>query len=360
MAFTPSAVLNQSTLNAYMKDAVEPIYTDSKLMEGLKAHGRIKLKSKATGKRFIWKPRVIRRRITALDVYNVQFSFPERNTKIEVSLDWIAYGLSEKLQKIDILCNQNSETQLVNLVQETIKGIGEDFATDFAEKLYLDGSGAGSKDIMGFESVFGNSGVVAKWVAAPNDTYAGKTTALQGLGGDWSGTWPEGTGDSEYAGWSPMVIDYNSANMSGTTHDWEHQWQESILIAQTFLGRNQRVKPEVCILNSSLRMAAKMSVQANDRFLVTGQAGQRDVAVGKLFYDGLEIIDEYAVPEDVGYLFRWKDVTLHSLQSELVAQDNDRAFKTSEQLYAADFYGQMQFWCPAFMAKLAAISSEGT
>ena len=160
-----------------------------------------------------WAPRVRRRNIYALDAYNVQHDFPVHDSRMHVELPMVGYGLGEKLTKFDRLANQGgSDTQLFDLAQDITDGLAEDFIDDFASKLYLEGNATGSKDLHGFESWFSVNGLISGGVCGdPDGNYAGRTQALGGLGGDWTGTGPDGQGDTEYCAWAPgPVIDYTN------------------------------------------------------------------------------------------------------------------------------------------------------
>jgi len=358
MGISASAVLTTSDLSDYLNVKVEPIYTESALMEGLKSHGRIVYKKGGTD--FKWRPKIIRRKITAGNPYNVLITFPSRNTRIEVTLPWVMYHLGEKLVKYDRLANENDPRKIVKLAQDILDGMADDFVTDFATKLYTDGGATGSQDLHGFEAMMSYSGV-SGYMCVNNDTYAGKSTALAGLGGDWTGTWPQGTGDSEYAAWTPMIWDYTSASWTDTTNNWSHNWQEVLGMAMTYMRRNQKVIPDIVMLSSELYEQAAYSLKDQERFIATPAPKSASVGFKKFMYRDLEIIHEYNCTAACGYMFRWKDIELRSMQAQLVGNLKDTKIETGgEELFAMDFYGNLRFECPAFFAKFISETSGST
>lgn len=365
MTLIPSAVLETSTLNKWLKTKIDLLSRNSTLLSGLMANGRVSYGSKNSGKNLKWRPKIKRRTITAADPYNVQIEFPSRNMRMEAALSWVTYNLGEKVTKLDKLANRGSDVQYANLVQEVIDGIAEDFMVDFATKLYVDGGGTTSKDLMGFESMFSVSGTVSNsYVGNPNDTYAGKSTALGGLGGDWDGSpngWPAGSGDTEYCAWSPMVWDYTNTRWVTTDGLTSASWKQVVFpllnAATAYMGRLHKTGFDTCLINTDLLRQAKDSLRANERVVLTPKSKLVDLGFKTISYDGLEIADDYDVPDLTGYLFSWENIELHSMQDQLVAYERDKKIETSDDLYSADFYGQMRFESPALFGKIYPVTT---
>lgn len=353
-----TAVQNTSTLNRYIKSKVDPIFRKSVLMGGLKAHNRITYgPAKNSGLVLKWRPRIKRRQINATDPNAVSISFPATNTRMEVELPWISYNLGEKITKMTRLVNAGNDVQYVNHIEDVIKGLSEDFIDDFSTKLYTDGAATGSHDIHGFESMFSVNGLVSDGkVGNPNDTYAGKSTALGYLGGSWTGIWPSGTGRHQYHAWSPLVVDITNANFTGTSHTWAGQWQQVLNFGVAHLGRIQSMEPDIALINTDLMIEAKDSLRAAERFVATPKSKMTDVGFKTIMFENLEIATEYAVPTGVGYIFSWENIELKSMQKQLVALEDDHLIESSDDVYAADFFGQMVFNAPSQFCKLVAIS----
>ncbi len=356
MGIDASAVLTTSTLDAYLKIKVEPIFTSSVLMGGMKSHGRVTYNN--SGKSLQWEPKIRRRTITAGGAYSVGIEFPSRNMKMIANLPWVTYNLGEKITKFDKLANRGAEVQLANLVDDVIEGMADDFMVDFSTKLYTDGGAAGSLDLHGFETWFGSTGslISSSRLADPSDTYATKSTVLGALGGDWTGNFPIGSGDRDYHAWSPFIVDYNHADWTGDP-TWQNSWQEVLNYTMAYLGRLQKKTPDICLLNTDLFRQCKDSLRSQERFVVTTKSKLVDIGFKTVMFENLEIADEYNVPTDTGYIFSWDQLELKSMQDQLVAYDDDRRIETSDDLYAADFYGQLQCLAPSYFAKLTPISA---
>jgi len=244
--------------------------------------------------------------------------------------------------------------------------MASDFMAHFGEKFYLDGNAtATNQDIHGLESWYGNTGscVTGSYVANPNDTYAGQSTAL-GVTGSWtpetSGGWPTGTGYTEYHWWSPMIVDYNNSGLGGTTANWSNQWQFALNYCLTYLLILQNVTPDICIMAPSLHRQAKDSLAGQQRFTTTADSKLTKLGFQTLQYEGLEIATEYGVPQQLAYVLPWEKLEFRSMQKQLVAVAQDTDITTSERLIAMDCYGNFLCESPGFTGKLEAVSAAGT
>ncbi|MFZ5832396.1 MAG: hypothetical protein ACOY3P_20105 [Planctomycetota bacterium] len=356
----PSAVIRTSTINRYLKSKTETVYRKSAFMAGLKGHGcQVFGAAKNAGLKLVWRPRIRRRKITAINPYRVRHSFAAFNERIEAELEWRAYGLGEKIQKITRLLNGANETRTSNVVQEVMDNIMDDFTDDFGTKLY--NNGHLNDGIHGLETPCAVTSTISNSVLGdPSGTYAGHSTALGDMGGDWTGDFPSGHGDHEYYAWSPFVYDYQNTGWSATTKTWTNTWLEVLLHSFAYVGRLHNRKPEFAIFDTDLVVEAKNHVLGSDRFQVTVNSPVVEAGFSTVKFDGVELIDEYAVPSGCGYASYWKEIELRSLQNQLVGFMEDKEIRTSEDLMACDYYGNMRLTSPAFLIKYAAISDLST
>lgn len=360
MAYTTSSVLTTTTLVKYLKKKVEPIYRRSVFMGGLKEHGCQSFGAVNSGEWMEWRPVVSRAKLVAQDPYNVQTSFPSRNRRIKLTLPWRVYGLGEKIVKFDRLANRGNDVQFVKLVDDCVKQMASDFVEDFREKLYVDGSAsATSQDIHGLQSCTGGSELVTSgYVADPDDSYAGKTTDLGDQGGTWSGTWPDGTGSTEYHCMSPIMVDVNNSGFTGDT--WSENWQEALNFLLLYMGRLNNRDPDAVILNTEWMRQAMDSLATNDRFLVDGNTRTSNLGHKAILYKGIELYHEYACPSDMGFAFNWDNLELRSMQDELIGTEGDFEIDSSDQLKKLDFYGNLQIWLPGQLGVLKEVSTAGS
>lgn len=350
-----------SALNEYIKKKIEPINRKSMFHAGMTSNNRLTYNH--DGMQVEWRPRFRRRLINVGGGNVANRSFPQTVVRTKVYLPWRVYDLGESLTKFARLATQG-KSGWVNLAKNMIDELTDDFITDFGTKYYVDGNAtATAKELHGLESWFSVSSTVTNSpVGNPNDTYAGKSTAL-GVTGSWTAEtgqgWPTGTGYTEYCWWSPLVVDYNNAAFHGTSANWWYQWQEAINYGTTFLMTLQSRTPDIWILSPRLLSQAKASLQNNQRF-TTADSGLVKLGHKVVEYEGMQIGTEYGVPEAVGYGLSWQDLELRSMQSQLIAYKEDHDIKTSQDLYALDAYCNLVCEAPSFTVKLQGISAAGT
>jgi hypothetical protein len=364
MAFYDStAQINTTTIDNYLRIKVEPIFKLSYLLNELKARGQIL--HNQHGKTTVWFPRFRRRTITPGSGNPVNIAFPNVNVRKEVSLPWRHYQLGESIPYISILQNQNRETAIFSIVQDTIDGGAEDFMEDFRRKVFFDGNAGTGKDIHGLESIFSVNGLVTdSMVGDPNDSYAGLSTAL-GVSGSWTPDsddgWPTGSGATEYHWWSPLVVDYQNSGWTGTVKDWTTTWQQVLNYALMYQGILQKKEVDVVLLNPELFRQAKDSLQSTQRFILSERSKPTDVGFKRLSYEDVEFATEYSVPDGVGYLLNLNEIELRCMTAQLVETQQDTDITSGGQrLFSFQFYGNMLIKAPSFQAKLQPISALGT
>jgi hypothetical protein len=351
-----------SAINKYIKKKTEPINRKSVFMGGLTSHGRVSFSN--GGPEMEWRPRFRRRRINVGAGNVADINFPQVITHAKCTLPWRSWDLGESVNKFERLVTQGKEGWF-KLGKGIIDELTGDFNAHFGEKLYLDGNAtATNTDLMGLESWFSVSGCVTNSpLGNPNDTYAGKSTAL-GVTGSWTPEtgqgYPTGVGYTEYHWWSPFVVDFNNTYFAGTSATWALQWQEAIEYGTGYLEILQNTKPDICLLARRLLSQAKQSLQSSQRFTTTADSNLTRLGHKTLEYEGLEITSEYGIPESVGYAFSWDSLELMSMQSQLVAFAEDNDIRSSQDLYAIDAYGQLRCEAPSYMIKLEGISAAGT
>lgn len=360
-----NARITAQVISNYLRKRVEPIFRKSVWMGMFRSRGKISYNNH--GKDLDWRPRVRRRTITAGDGNPSYLSFPGTSTRVQAVLPWRTYHLGESVTKFEKLTSQNSDTALFKIAEGLLNEMVDDFVEDFRIKMYVDGNAtATNKDIHGIESFMSVSSTVTNSVAGnPNDTYAGISTALGTFDDDWTAAtgngWPTGTGDTGYSAWSPLVVDYTNAGSSptgwlATTKTWPNTWQEAIRFCLTYLDVLQSGRPDVLILNAELLRQAEDSLEDKERLQVSARPELRDLGIRALAFEGVDIVTEYGVPQNVGYFIDFDAVELKSMQPQLVATATDNDITTAQDLKSVDFFGNLCFWAPPSFAKLQAIS----
>ncbi|MHC4177853.1 MAG: hypothetical protein ACYSWU_10120, partial [Planctomycetota bacterium] len=173
-----------TTLNAELRRKVEPLFRRSYFLDQLKQRGKISFNNH--GDFMQWRPRKRRRTITAGSGTNVTIPFPQTNVRQKVNRPWRHYTLGESIEQYELLVNQNKETAIFSIMEDTVDGAADDFVESFRLKLYTDGNAGNGDELHGLESCMSVNGCVTNSKAGdPNDTYASVSTALN-VSGDWT------------------------------------------------------------------------------------------------------------------------------------------------------------------------------
>lgn len=360
----PTARLKSTTLNKYLKQAVEPIFRKSFLLGALKAYKRLRYNE--GGLKLEWRPRFRRDTITAGRGTATTITFPIMNVHKTATLPWRNYWMGCSIHEFEKLANKG-ESAWFNIVQGIVDQKIDDFMDDLRFKMYLDGNAAASnRDLHGLESWHSDDGTTVGttgYVGNPNDTYAGQSTAL-GVSGTWSAPsgfgWPLGaTGEVEYCWWSPLNVDYG-ASFGGTANSWKLQWQQAINFGVSYLEKLQGVRPDVCLLDSELLRQAQDSLISVQTFELTQRSKLTDAGFQTLAHNGVEFHSEMGVTADCGYLIPFSKLHLHSMQPQLVMTEKDHDITTLTDLIALKAWIQLRAESPAFFGKLRRITALGT
>lgn len=356
-----TARIDTNILNRYLRVVCEPIKRKSVVYQELDRRNRISFNN--FGKTCEWRARYKRRTITAGLGTAVAISFPQTPIRKVLSLPWRHYQLGESISYYETLLSKNRETALFPIVEEVTGTCAEDFLESFRLKLYGDGNAGTGRELHGFDSFTANIGALSgSKVADPSDTYAGISTALN-QGGDWSGTWPVGTGDTEYCWSSPFLCDVNNSGFTGYASGVGSTWQQAIRYVTTFGSALQQQEYDLLVICSDWYNVIRDSLESDQRFNVTATSGSgtTDVGFKTLDFEGLKIAHEYGCPDNAGYFWNFDKVELRCLTGQLVEMMQDTDITAGGQkLYAFQFYGNMMFQAPSFFAKLVEATALGT
>jgi len=352
-----------SALNHYIKKKISTVDRHSVFMGMMRSKGRLAFRK--DGQQLEWRPRATRRRMVPGQGSPANITFQPTQTKKICRLPWRSYDLGEVVTKFEILATQG-KSGWFKILTDVIDEMAGDFNAHFGEKFYIDGNAtATNTDLHGLESWFSTTGscVSNSLVGNPNDSYAGHSTAL-GVTGSWtpeSGNgWPTGVGHTNYHWFSPLVVDYNNTGFGGSTADWTHQWQDAFAYGLTYLKILAQGEAPICIMSPNLLQQAKRSLKDNQRFSTTADSALVKLGHKTLEYDGVEIADEYGVPEAVAYLLDFSKLNLWSMQDDIIGTSRDFDIETQETRLALDSYVQMWTESPKFHCKLEGISTAGT
>jgi hypothetical protein len=354
----------QTTLSEYVLGAEDQTMRKRKLLALMKAKGRVTFNHE--GKALDWGIEYKEREIEGYADGDT-LTYVRSDLHARVELPWRGYTMTDMVTKKERLMNRG-KAALIKYVSEMAESMMKNFTTKFHSQLYIDGNASGNaKKIHGFDSFTAATVSAGNKVATPNDTYAGRSTVLGAYGGSWAGTWPVGTGDSEYDHWSPIIVDYTNTGWTHATKTWPNTCQEAMRFAVINAKRNDDADGMIDIIMLDRELFRQWADQQDDkeRIIVgqgSGKPTLRNLGFGDtIYFEGAEVTWEYGVPTDAagepqGYLFNVDEMELCSLQDRLFVSNGpyyDENHKADK--YDIDFFGNMKF-NPRHQGKLAKYS----
>lgn len=269
--------------------------------------------------------------------------YARHNTLRTCVLPWRQYYVSDAMTEKDILQNQYSPAQLVNLWADRNDICERSWRRKFPYELIVrDGNATATSDrVHGLESLFAQSGAAADGIRrAPADTYAGHSTAWGTFGGTTEA-------DDEYTCYSPTIVDVTAANFAATGTTWADTCLEALNFGITEArSTNEQGENELTIIlckdwYRKFVLKLESLYQLN---VERGSAKSKLVELGfeATRYNGADVTWDVDVPDNTGYGIPFSDLVLGSLQPKLI---RSRSFFREENLsfrWMTTFYGNLK------------------
>lgn len=362
-----------TTIKNYIKGYEPETLRNRAMLVALKKKGRITYNESGDGRD--WK---VSYRYANVEQNNGegQVTYARQPFLKTAQLDWRGLVAADAITKREHLKNRNTAA-----IVKTYGGMGERLVEAISEKfgevIYQDGNATGNEDSPhGLESMFGSNGTVtittgaqrsanaADKLAYPNDTYAGLTTGLGDYGGSQlSGVWPNGTADSEFDFWSPIMVNYTSSAFSGSADTWAEQCLEAMRFGFLQAGRNKGPKGmvDLVVLERDLYNQFLNKLDSRERVMAADGLGLRAFGFDTVELDGKPITHEYGLPYGTngtvaasaqGYGMNLDYIELFSAQDDLF--DVEPIYydaPTRTYRLAVDFLGNLKFHSPRNFVK---------
>lgn len=321
------ARLVNTTTADYLKDAEPLILRDRKLTALMERKGRIRFNSFGTEMDF-----KLQFKQAPLQGFadGDAVTFSRRDRYQTAKLPYRAYIMTDIMSQMERLQNRGA-AQIVNVYGQLIENMVKDFGDAFGDQLYVDGNAAGNtKKLHGLESCLGNSAVGGDidnvtGFAKPSDTYAGLSTLPGNYGGNWTGTWPLGTGESHYDFFSPVLVNYTAATAgayTAATRTWPNTCTEALRkgITKSRKSKARSGMLDLILLQDDLFEQWKNANDGKQQINVNRGDPNGLVALGftdAMVFDGVDLATEFGLAAGTGYGINTMQMELHSLQDRL-------------------------------------------
>jgi len=365
--------LAQTTIHDYIKGWQDNVVRNRKLLAKMKADGRITFNHH--GDLVDWKIQFKQQDIQGVSDTDT-LTFARSDLFKTAQLDWRGYAMTDAVTKKEKLMN-DGVAAVIKRYSEVTGLMTKSFDARFGPQLYVDGNAAGNEKLIhGIESFMGTAQTTAGTgaitgtpVMNPSDTFAGLSTVLGAYGGIWTGTWPNGQGDTEYDFWSPLILDATStlATASGgwtASTNFAARGLEATRFGLINTRKNSSKEGmiDVVLYDSLFYRQFLELLQSKERIVINTNRQNTLVGLGfsdTVNFDGAEVTYEFGIPASTGYGFNTNEMELKSMQNELfVAEGPDYDIASSSYRFKLDYYGNLTF-NPRMFFKIAAYGSNG-
>lgn len=361
--------LTNTTLRKYIRGAIPTLLRNQKLLALLEKKGRIEYDY--TGISRDWKMEYNRAAVEG-NLGNTAVSFEAVDRFQVANLEPRGMLAKDSMTKRDYQMNRGREAiinyfkdmapRLVKDIRRTMGVLPWTCDGDLAANAMLIHGLPSMLNSTGGNTVFLSSGLTsthafsaADPVVAPNDTYAGVSTALGAYTGAWTGLWPcSGSGDDSFDFASPILVNYQSSFFSGTA-----TFAANCIAATRFLltGTKKDSSPDGIVdmvdFDRDLFRQFKSQFDQYQKIEITGNTPLRAMGFETVSFDGCEITDDFGIPAGIGYAVNADQILMASWQKELFGVEGptwDMQSRTWRTL--VDFLGNLFFESPKYFGQL--------
>ena len=363
MALSLNSRQTTGLINAYLRKHVEPGIKGNFLLAMMRKKGRMKMRDlEFIGKTIQWWVRMRRNTpTTTSDMVPRDFKIMDRH--LTANLDWVAWDMAEYWTKFEKLISTNPDTAYVNVIKNLLKWMVSDFNDWLPEQLYKDGI-ADTDNLSGLDTLSeadtSLSLITNSKCGAVSQAYGGITASLGNKGGTWtppSGDgWPVGTGPLRHYFWHRMVVDAQYASWSGDTMEWPFTWRQCLRFTDTYQDNLHGAPSDAWVMAPEWYREVKDSQDDKERIEVTREPDILALGFKTISFDGTPIYSDYACPANSCNGIKWDKMTLHSLQKQMIATEDDWDIDFASKKLVADCYMQMRFESPIYFPKIAIIT----
>jgi len=359
-----------TTLRDYKKEAEPTLLRNMPILSMIESNGRVEKNQSGDG--YDWALEKERAQAQG-NSGNTALDFVAVDRYMRAFLDYRGYAVTDSMKKREFLKNRSPQA-LIKYYDKMGPKLFEDMERILSTELWIDGNASGNSErIHGIESIFGTdgqtldptTGVAEAYDAAdlifnPDDNYATLDTDLGAYGGSWDGVWPEvggGNANSDsYDCTSPVIINYLSTALGGTTATWKDQGYSAIQFAVSATHKDSSAKglADLCLLDRKMFRELKQELRSRERYVIESNSQLKSLGfTDNLTIDGCAVMGMFGITANTGYVLNTKHMTLVSMQKNLFEVEGP-VWDTQTRCYrvVVDFLGNVIMDSPKFFAKL--------
>lgn len=302
--------IDTTLISHYFKSFWENTTNHRAALQALMKRGHIE--TGISGKNLVWDFRAGRHQDTDYGEAET-IDITRKNHYAQANLPWSFLTVSDAITRDEIAMSQGPEA-IVRHEKELLKNLTNDFETRINYRfLNTDGPASSGNVLYGVPSFFGYAGGTAAGdrEAVASDTYAGQSTALNGV---------TGVDNVEADAWTPTIVNYTStAFNSGSAATWAGQALKVITYAkdQITFGTKAEEQPDLMFVTRQMLSDLKNLITSQQRMVITtapGDSGPQGLGItGSVQHDGLEVVMDADQPTDEAYMLNFRQIWMECL-----------------------------------------------
>lgn len=353
---TEGVIVIKNTAPKYLKGAADQTIRSRFWLSYFQSRGRIKLGDGSYSQ--TWNVRARQPEVRQNGDAGQQV-FNEHDAYEQLSLDVRGYVATDRMTLKKKLMNKDPFA-IVDIYGTKMDNLIGALRDGFSSELYVDGNLSGNSNrIHGIESATAAGGTVtaADIIAVPGDTYGGKSTALQAIGGRWSANlttkpnatlatdWPYGSGSSDYDYISPKLINWSSTGWNSGSTAWGANSTFVLRRAKTWsrtLGGDDAA-PMVHLLAPNLFDEFMDAQESKQRLIIPHKAAQDLGFDSVMNFEGAMLKSEFDCPANTGYGINIEEMLLYSIHDQFFfSYGPEFTMESLSDLFLVGFFGNMQ------------------
>ena len=357
----------QTTLAEHIREVEQASLREFAFGALLNSNGRVSLNNGGNG--YDWQVEYRRHNVEG-NTGQTPRNFAQRNLWKLAALQYRGYQTTDMIYTREIEANKTKEG-VVKVFDGLIDRLTTSIRQFLATQYYSNGDLAANADgWQGLETIFPCNGSLhitagtqrtanaADLVGYPQTTYATLNTILGTYGGEQDSTitWPRALADPEFDFWSPLVVNYQSTALGGTTPTWLDQGEEAMRFAIIHAKRNGGLSDTITnfFLDRELYRVLLNKQDNRQEVQVQGRQTLRALGFTTISFDGVEVSSENAIGSDIGYGISLNNVMLKGMQDRLLVPEGPTYdIRTQAHLAVVSTLSNLKFKSPRSFTKLA-------
>ena len=304
-----------TTMPKLLREVEDAAKKNYQVMALLESAGRISTNHGGEG--IQWPVRYKMHRAVGATGENARSFTPSANFK-HAAIDYRGYEVTDSIKRREMEKNKG-DAAVIKVLDNFAERLKESLIHELGPQFFIDGNDPENERFWhGFKTLSRTAGQTlnndgsgarahntADKVFAPSDSYANLSCVLGNYGGsqhDSSLPWPEGTQDSQYDFWTPLIVQRDSTAFSGSGGA---QFEKALRYGITHATRNSTIDGQITnvFMDRSLLIDLKDHNDGRQTIEVK-QSPDSLISLGfrNVFrFDGIELSAENSVP--AGYAF---------------------------------------------------------